>query len=57
MPWLYLLGLSVIILIVWWALSRSAETSIGPGESTQEHETEEEPAAHPEEDEPEEPVK
>ncbi len=31
MPWLYLLALSIVILIVWWALSRSAATTEIPG--------------------------
>ncbi len=51
MPWLYLLGLSIVILIVWWALSRNAAatetpepghdenpTEATPGEPTDEHE-------------------
>ena len=56
MPWLYLLALSIVILIVWWALSRSAQTNIAPGENLPEQETYEKEIAPADEDKPDDPV-
>ncbi len=56
MPWLYLLALSILILIVWWALSRTAETTIAPGDQLPKAESKEEPVQQSSKDGPEGPV-